>query len=133
MVRAMPAANNAAPVFPDEGDPTTEIIEVGRQVNENSPPGTRVGKPVVANDTPGDILTYTLTANPGGRFDIDQASGQITVGPRTTLDREDDALTEFTVTVTATDPAGGTKEQVPVSDHHDQRRERSPDDDRRIH
>ena len=111
MVRAAPA-NNAAPVFPDE-DSIDSGIQVGRKVNENSPPGTKVGKPVIANDASGDTLTYTLTTNPEDRFDIGQASGQITVGARTTLNREDTTLTDFTytVTVTATDPAGGTAPQ----------------------
>ena len=61
MVRAVPAANNANPVFPDEDTTTVDtIIVVDRKVDENSPPGTRVGDPVAANDAPGDVLTYTL-------------------------------------------------------------------------
>ena len=108
MVRAVPAANNANPVFPDE-DTTTDIIEVVRKVDENSPLGTRVGDPVLADDAPGDVLTYTLTTNPEDRFNIDQASGQITVGPRTALDFE--TTPTHTVSVTATDPAGGTETQ----------------------
>ena len=51
-VRAVPDVTNAPPNFV-EGD------EDKRSVDENSPPGTRVGKPVVAID-PGDKLTYTL-------------------------------------------------------------------------
>ena len=41
-------------------------------------------------------------------YRIDRATGQITVGPRAMLDREDSGLTTFqhTVTVTATDPWG---------------------------
>ena len=113
MVRAIPAANNAPPTFLDE-DPDTNDTQVGRKVDENSPPGTRVGNPVVANDTPGDVLTYTLTEGQGNdNYRINQATGQITVGPRTMLDREDDTLTDFThtVTVTATDPAGEDADQ----------------------
>ena len=87
MVRAAPAANNAAPVFPDE-DPDTDATQVSRKVDENSPPGTNVGEPVVANDAPGDVLTYTLTDQNTGGFRIDPATGQITVGPRTTLDAD---------------------------------------------
>ena len=60
MVRAEPA-NNAAPAFTDENSVTEGIIEVNRSVDENSPPGANVGKPVVANDAPGEVLTYTLT------------------------------------------------------------------------
>ena len=103
-VRAAPA-NNAAPVFPSGSN--------ARSVDENSPPGTKVGKPVIANDASGDTLTYTLSGGGATSFDIGQASGQITVGARTTLNREDTTLTDFTytVTVTATDPAGGTAPQ----------------------
>ena len=104
MVRAEPAANNANPVFPDE-DTTTGSIDVGRKVDENSPPGTRVGAPVAANDAPGDVLTYTLAdSGDNDNYRIDPATGQITVGPRTALDFE--TSPSDTVSVTATDPAG---------------------------
>ena len=109
MVRAMPAANNAAPVFPDEDTGTTGTIEVGREVDENSPPGTRVGNPVVANDAPGDTLTYTL-ADVEDNYRIDPATGQITVGPRTMLDADTDA--SDSVMVTATDPESGATSQT---------------------
>ena len=108
-VRAMPAASNANPVFPDE-DSVAQGTQVGRKVDENSPPGAKVGGPVVANDAPGDTLTYTLAVNGGDDYRIDQATGQIAVGPRTALDHETNE--EDTVTVTATDPAGGTDEQA---------------------
>ena len=112
MVRAVPAANNANPVFPDE-DTVAADIQVGRKVDENSPPGTRVGDPVVANDAPGDVLTYTFGGGTNdSSYSINAATGQITVGARTALDRE--ALSDpfaHTVTVTATDPAGGEMDQ----------------------
>ena len=109
MVRAVPAANNANPVFPDE-DTGESGIQVVRKVDENSPPGTKVGDPVLANDAPGDVLTYTLGG--GGDNDsyrIDPAKGQITIGPRTALDFETNP--SDTVSVVATDPAGGTETQ----------------------
>ena len=95
MVRAAPS-NNALPVFPTGSD--------ARSVDENSPPGTRVGDPVAADDAPGDVLTYTLVGDVANDYRIDQATGQITVGPRTMLDREADDTD--TVMVTATDPSG---------------------------
>ena len=61
MVRAVPVAQNAAPVFPDE-DTADDGIQVGRKVDENSPPGTRVGDPVAADDAPrrrADLHTHT--------------------------------------------------------------------------
>ena len=66
--------------------------DIARSVNENSPPGTNVGKPVTAGDA-GDVLTYTLGADDETDMDnalyiIDPATGQIMVGPRTTLNAE---------------------------------------------
>ena len=111
MVRAVPAANNANPVFPDE-DTVASGIQVVRKVDENSRPGTKVGDPVLANDAPGDVLTYTFSGGANdSSYRIDPATGQITTGPRTALDREGNGGTH-TVNVTATDPAGGATEQV---------------------
>ena len=113
-VRADPPGENAAPTF----TPTTDV---NRSVNENSPPGTNVGKPVTAADAPGDILTYTLgDGNDEDSYVIDPATGQISVGPRTTLDTEEgEAGNESdTVEVTATDPAGtptGTAATVTIT------------------
>ena len=109
MVRAVPDATNAAPVFTDE-DTVAPDIQVGRKVDENSPPGTIVGEPVAAEDTLDDVLTYTLADDgDNDNYRINPATGQITVGPRTTLDHE--ANPSDTVTVTATDPAGGETDQ----------------------
>ena len=109
-VRADPPGANAAPAFTPDA--------VNRSVNENSPPGTNVGKPVTAADAPGDILTYTLgDANDGDSYVIDPATGQISVGPRTTLDTEAPNLSDE-VAVTATDPAGtptGTAATVTIT------------------
>ena len=111
-VRAAPP-NNAPPVFSDEDDGTPGAIEVGRKVDENSPPGTNVGKPVTANDSAGDVLTYTFgTGNDEGSYRIDAATGQITVGPRTALDREGTPPNpDDTVEVIATDPSGSPAPQ----------------------
>ena len=78
-----------------------------RSVDENSPPGTDVGKPVAANDAVGDTLTYTLAGTDGDDYRINPATGQITVGPRTTQGRSHEDNASDSVTVTATDPAGG--------------------------
>ena len=101
-VRAVPSGTNSAPTFNN----------VGREVDENSPPGTNVGKPVKADDAPDDVLTYTLTGSDDDEwYDIDPATGQIMVAARTVLNRESDATglpggATDTVTVTATDPSG---------------------------
>ena len=94
-VRAAPP-NNAPPTFPTDDNT--------RSVDENSPPGTNVGKPVTAGDA-GDILTYTLGGSDVANYKIDPATGQITVGPQYMLDREgeDNDNQSDTVEVTATD------------------------------
>ena len=50
-----------------------------REVAENTPAGSAIGDPVVAEDEDGDILTYTLTGarRCSANFDIDRATGQI--------------------------------------------------------
>ena len=96
MVRAEPTAANASPVFPMGSN--------ARSVDENSPPGTNVGKPVAANDVSGDTLTYTLSGTNSDSYDIGRTTGQITVGSRTELDHENNETDE--VTVRATDPYG---------------------------
>ena len=88
---------NVAPAFVD-GETTT------RSVAENTPSGAPVGAPVTADDT--DTLTYTLGGPDMALFDIANATGQIAVGPATSLDYE--TLTNYTVTVTATDPSGAS-------------------------
>ena len=94
---------NTAPVFSDsEGNPITEAV---RSVVENTAAGENVGDPVTATDLDsGDTLTYTLGGTDAESFDIDSATGQITVGQGTTLDADTKAT--YTVIVTATDQAG---------------------------
>ena len=107
-VREEPAGGNAAPVFDDD---------IVRSVNENSPPGTNVGKPVTAGDA-GDVLTYTLAAaadsNDNGLYTIDPATGQIMVGPRTTLNAEATSGPGGIDRVTSGDDAEGLQHQVTV-------------------
>ena len=96
----------AAPVFPDQ-DPDTvgdQNTETTRMIGENADAGVNVGDPVVADDANNDILTYTLGGTNADAFEIDPATGQITVGDDTELNFE--TSREYTVTVTATDPAG---------------------------
>ena len=79
-----------------------------RSINENVAPDTttpadnpaNVGEPVEADDPNDDKLTYTLSGNDAGSFDIDAASGQISANMK--LDKE--AKSSHMVTVTATDP-----------------------------
>ena len=93
---------NALPVFPDQNTATT------RMIGENADAGMNVGDPVVADDANNDILTYTLGGTNADAFEIDPATGQITVGDDTELNFE--GTPSYTVTVTATDPAGANAE-----------------------
>ena len=106
-----------------------------RNVNENSPPGTKVGEPVTAGDA-GDILTYTLTgdgpADDKDSFTIDPATGQIMVGrkmlnaeagsndPIPNVDRDDTDGFQLRVTVRATDPFGDPNIDTVVIDNGDE-------------
>ena len=89
---------NTAPAFDSNA--------TSRSVGENSAEGTNVGEPVTATDENGDELTYTLGGTDASKYDIDEDSGQITVGSGTTLDYETDNADS--VTVTASDPFGAT-------------------------
>ena len=90
--RPAPTTNNP-PAFP--------MDPVERSIAENSPPGTNVGAPVIATDPDGDDLTYTLGGADVADFRIDSASGQITVGPDTSLDFETKSM--YALAVMASD------------------------------
>ena len=109
-VRAAMSPNaNASPDFQDDTD--------DRTVPESTAVGDPVGTPVTATDTDNDTLTYELVAATGnneldvGFFDIDMATGQITVAQELDYDaaegRTDGATAgEYMVIVRATDPSG---------------------------
>ena len=97
--------SNVAPAFGDQ-DPATPGIQedkTTRSVAESTTAPGEVGEPVSARDANADDLTYKLNGLDAGSFTIDRADGQIKVGPGTELDYE--TKQEYTVTVTATDPA----------------------------
>ena len=73
-------SDNNAPEFAADQDPDTlgtDQTEAAREVAENTPAGSTIGDPVVAEDEDGDILTYTLTVQTLADFDIDWATGQL--------------------------------------------------------
>ncbi len=86
---------NDAPVF-TEGDSAT------RSLAENSGAGVNVGAAVSATDQDNDTLTYTLSGDDAGSFDINASTGQLTTKQGTSYDYE--AKASYSVTVTATDP-----------------------------
>ena len=108
-------SDNKPPKFADDQDPVTEDDQVNaaREVAENTPAGSAIGDPVVAEDEDGDILTYTLTGTYANDFDIDRATGQIMTkaildAERTDYTDEDENTVgiQLEVMVRATDPAG---------------------------
>ena len=72
-------SDNNAPEFAADQDSVMEGVQAkaAREVAENTPAGSAIGDPVVAEDEDGDILTYTLDGDNADVFDIDWATGQI--------------------------------------------------------
>ena len=114
--------------IPDDTDTATVV----RKIAENSPEDTTIGEPIQADDEDRDtnnnkdILTYAFDTNAGDNakadavtvtvpdangatFDIDRATGQISVGASSELNYEA-APNTYDVTVTATDPSGAFDE-----------------------
>ena len=88
---------NRAPAF-SEGASAT------RSVAENSAAGTAVGRRVTATDPDGNRVTYSLVGGDTELFNIDSATGQISVAQGTSLDFE--AKDSYIVSVRARDPSG---------------------------
>ena len=91
------APANRAPVF-------SEGASAARSVAENSTAGTAVGRRVTATDPDGDRVTYSLVGGDTELFNIDSATGQISVAQGTSLDFE--AKDSYIVSVGARDPSG---------------------------
>ena len=95
-VTILVADMNEAPEFPSS--------ETGmRSVDENTSPGENIGAPVAATDDDNDTLTYALDFTSRDNFGIVPTTGQLQT--KANLDFEDGPR-DYTVTVTATDPAG---------------------------
>ena len=100
----------------DNTEPEFSAPSVARRITEAM---NTVGAPVRATDAdPGDILTYSImvdATNDNGKFDIDRATGQLTVDVEGGLDFETPTdvgdtgnNNTYVVTVTATDSSGGS-------------------------
>lgn len=83
--------------------PTTLLLN-GSQVDENSAAGTVVGTLAGTDVDQGDVLTYSLTGNAGGRFTVDPTTGVIKVANGAVLDYE--SAPSQSITARATDAAG---------------------------
>ena len=72
--------------------------------------GTVVGVTAFASDADGsDSVSYSLSSNPGNLFQIDPATGVVTVAPGASIDYE--TATSHTIEVTATSTDGSTSVQ----------------------
>ena len=107
-VRAL-SRNEGAGSWSQSGEGATEAennqpqfskLTASRGVSENAPAGTRVGDPVTAIDQEGHPLTYSLK-DPSSDFDVDSATGQITVAAGASLDYETQSI--YTLVVEASD------------------------------
>ncbi len=87
-------------------EPQFESASIILTVPEEAPVGTDVGDPVSATDSDDDDLTYALSGEDSSYFEVNDSSGQITVGAQALPDSETKA--GYTVIVTATDEAGAT-------------------------
>ena len=102
-VRAIPLNDQGNPA--DNNDPEFDETAVSRTVAEDAAVGTNVGARVTAGDTDvGDILTYVLGGTDGSSFDIDKATGQITIAAMLDFEEGSGGDGEYEVTVTAYDP-----------------------------
>ncbi|MCA0399196.1 MAG: cadherin domain-containing protein [Proteobacteria bacterium] len=80
-------------------------------VMEGVPTGTLVGLTAQAEDSnPGDTFTYSLVDNAGGRFQIDPATGVVSVLNGALLDYE--TASSHNIKIRATDSGGLFKDQV---------------------
>ncbi|MDN3524519.1 DUF4347 domain-containing protein [Halomonas sabkhae] len=110
------ATANAPPSTPvdNEGDS-------GGTIAENAANGTAVGITAESTDPDGDSVSYTLTDDADGRFQIDADTGIVTVADGSRLDYE--TATSHSITVQASDEAGADSETkefvVDVTDAND--------------
>ncbi len=79
-------------------------------ITENAANGTVVGTASGSDVDAGDVLSYSLADNAGGRFAIDAATGEITVADGAVLNHE--VAASHDVTVTVTDAAGATYDEI---------------------
>lgn len=79
----------------------TDSNAADNKVAEGSAAGTTVGITATATDPAGGPITYTLTDDAGGLFQINSTTGVVTVAPGAVLDY--DVATSYGITVQASD------------------------------
>ena len=97
------SANAVMAVPPVNQDPAFAEVTATLEVAENTAARKNIGGPVMAADPDsGDTLVYSLSGVDAASFDIDKATGQITVSSGTKLDYESSAKS-YRVTVSVSD------------------------------
>ena len=97
------SANAVMAVPPVNRDPAFSDVTPTLEVAENTAARKNIGGPVTAADPDsGDTLVYSLSGVDAASFDIDTATGQITVRSGTNLDYESSAKS-YRVTVSVSD------------------------------
>ncbi|MGI9450831.1 MAG: cadherin domain-containing protein, partial [Geminicoccaceae bacterium] len=91
-------------------DGPDDLTMKGGLVEENAAGGTVVGQVSGSDVDTGDVLSYSLADDADGRFVIDADTGEITVARGASLDYEDAA--NHDVTVTVTDRAGAAYDET---------------------
>lgn len=90
---------NDAPATPSDGDAAANTVAEGAAA------GTVVGLTATTSDpNPGDVVTWSLSNDAGGRFTIAAATGVVTVANGALIDFE--AAQSHAITVRATDAGG---------------------------
>ena len=85
--------------------PSFSGATASRSVPENSAASTAVGAPVAATDPDDSDLSYSLSGDAAGSFNVD-SGGQLSVADGSVLDYETGP--ELSLTVTASDPGGAS-------------------------
>jgi len=99
------SVDNSPPSVPADSDATTNSVA------ENAANGTLVGITATSTDPDaGDVVSYSLTDDAGGRFAINAATGVVSVANGTLLDFE--SVTAHQITVRATSNGGLFTEQT---------------------
>ena len=88
--------------------PTDLIPDRTVEVNENSAVGTLVANFATTDADAGDTRTYSLLNNAGGRFQINSATGAVTVANISLLDYEAAGGTSHTIRIEVRDSGGLT-------------------------
>ncbi|MEQ8443788.1 MAG: tandem-95 repeat protein [Alphaproteobacteria bacterium] len=86
-------------------------------VSEASPIGQSIGT-ISADDPDGDVVTFSLVDDAGGRFAIDAQTGEVRIGASLDFESQD----SHTITVRATDEHGATSDvtaTISVTDAND--------------